>query len=108
MSYTGTNDIKCRIVEEELKTFWPQWHVEKRLGAGAFGDVFQIYKDYCGIRVYSALKVIQVSGAMDAGQNSAGTEGAGEEGTIPDVFMYCSHCSSIGIVAIVSNVHDIA
>ena len=87
MSYTGTNDIKCRIVEEELKTFWPQWHVEKRLGAGAFGDVFQIYKDYCGIRVYSALKVIQVSGAMDAGQNSAGTEGAGEEGTIPDVFM---------------------
>lgn len=54
------NDIRCRIMEEELKTFWPQWYVEKRLGGGAFGDVFQIYKDNYGIRVWSALKVIQI------------------------------------------------
>lgn len=54
-------DIKCRIIEEELKTFWPQWHVVKRLGGGSFGDVFQIYRDKYGIRVESALKVIQIS-----------------------------------------------
>ena len=59
-----TNDIRCRIMEEELRTFWPQWHVVKRLGEGAFGDVFQIYKDNYGIRVYAALKVIQIRDAL--------------------------------------------
>ena len=61
-----TNDIRCRIMEEELRTFWPQWHVVKRLGEGAFGDVFQIYKDNYGIRVYAALKVIQIRDALAA------------------------------------------
>ena len=40
---------------------WPEWHVAGRLGSGAFGDVFQIYRDNFGIRVDSALKVIQMS-----------------------------------------------
>lgn len=54
-------DVKCRIIEEELKTFWPQWHVVRRLGGGAFGDVFEIYRDNLGIREKSALKMIQIS-----------------------------------------------
>ena len=54
-------DVKCRIIEEELKTFWPQWHVIRRLGGGAFGDVFEIYRDNLGIREKSALKMIQIS-----------------------------------------------
>ena len=54
-------DVKCRIIEEELKTFWPQWHVIRRLGGGAFGDVFEIYRDNFGIREKSALKMIQIS-----------------------------------------------
>lgn len=53
-------DIKCRIIEEELKTFWPQWHVIQCLGGGAFGDVFEIYRDNFGIREKSALKMIQI------------------------------------------------
>ena len=53
-------DIKCRIIEEELKTFWPQWHVIRCLGGGAFGDVFEIYRDNFGIREKSALKMIQI------------------------------------------------
>ena len=57
----GTDDIKCRIMEEELKEFWPEWHVVRRLGGGSYGDVFQIYKDNYGIRVYAALKVIQIN-----------------------------------------------
>lgn len=44
---------------------WPEWHVVCRLGGGTFGDVFQIYKEKYGIRVDSALKVIQVSSEMD-------------------------------------------
>ena len=54
-------DIKCKIIEEELRDVWPEWHVAGRLGSGAFGDVFQIYRDNFGIRVDSALKVIQMS-----------------------------------------------
>ena len=95
MRNLGTNDIKCRIVEEELRTFWPQWHVERRLGTGAFGDVFQIYKDTYGIRVYSALKIIQISDTfaaysklrLSAGQNCGGIGETGKNEAIPDVFM---------------------
>ena len=54
-------DIKCKVIEEELRDVWPEWHVAGRLGSGAFGDVFQIYRDNFGIRVDSALKVIQMS-----------------------------------------------
>ena len=34
-------DIKCKVIEEELRSVWPEWHVAGRLGGGAFGDVFQ-------------------------------------------------------------------
>ena len=57
----GTEDIRCRIMEEELETFWPQWHVVKRLGGGAFGDVFEIFRDNHGVPMYSALKVLRIS-----------------------------------------------
>ena len=59
-----TYDIKCRIIEEELKSVWPEWHVADHLGGGSFGDVFQIYRDNYGIRVDSALKVIQMDDWM--------------------------------------------
>lgn len=58
-------DIKCRVIEEELRSVWPEWHVVCCLGGGTFGDVFQIYREKYGIRVDSALKVIQVSSQMD-------------------------------------------
>ena len=54
-------DIDCIILEEELKTFWPNWHVVERLGGGAYGDVFRIRTDSYGVSVESALKVIQFS-----------------------------------------------
>ena len=58
-------DVKCKILEEELRTFWPKWHVMKRLGGGAFGDVFEVYRDNFGIRESSALKMIQISDAEE-------------------------------------------
>ena len=55
-------DYKCRMIEEELQSFWPGWHVVGRLGGGTYGEVFQIYKvNSAGIRTESALKVIQVA-----------------------------------------------
>ena len=54
-------DIDCKILEEELKTIWPSWHVIERLGGGAYGNVFRIRTDGFGVPVESALKVIQFS-----------------------------------------------
>ena len=82
-------DIKCRVIEEELRFIWPEWHVVSRLGGGAFGDVFQIYKEKYGIRVDSALKVIQVSDEESTVpllyKNPDGTEADSEsQSDIPD------------------------
>ncbi|MDO4735241.1 MAG: serine/threonine-protein kinase, partial [Lachnospiraceae bacterium] len=57
-------DIKCKIIEEELQSVWPDWHVVGRLGGGTFGDVFQIYRNNFGIRVDSALKIIQTDSGL--------------------------------------------
>ena len=57
-------DIRCKIIEEELRYVWPEWHVAGHLGGGSFGDVFQIYRDNYGIRLDSALKVIQINDRM--------------------------------------------
>lgn len=57
-------DIKCKIIEEELQSVWPDWHVAGRLGGGTFGDVFQIYRNNFGIRVDSALKIIQTDSGL--------------------------------------------
>ena len=56
-------DIKCKVIEEELRSVWPEWHVASRLGGGTFGDVFKIYRDNFGMREESALKVIH-AGSM--------------------------------------------
>lgn len=62
-------DIKCKVIEKELRSVWPEWHVARRLGGGTFGDVFQIYRDNYGMRIDSALKVIQVNSWETAGGN---------------------------------------
>ena len=91
----STEDIRCRITEEELGTFWPQWHVVKRLGGGADGEVFEIVRDNHGVQTYSALKVLRTGSwedcalpPMNAGPDDPGTGGNGSAGdNIPEVFM---------------------
>ena len=91
----STEDIRCRITEEELKTFWPQWHVVKRLGGGADGEVFKIVRDNHGVQTYSALKVLRTGSwedcalpPMNAGPDKPGAGGNGSvEDNIPEVFM---------------------
>ena len=91
----STEDIRCRITEEELGTFWPQWHVVKRLGGGADGEVFKIVRDNHGVQTYSALKVLRTGSPedcalppMNAGPDKPGAGGNGSvEDNIPEVFM---------------------
>ncbi len=81
------SDIKCRIMEEELRTFWPQWHVVKRLGSGSFGDVFQICTDESGRHQDAALKVIQMTDSVADNavpQPDPAPNGSGSGQTQPD------------------------
>ena len=85
------NNIKCKLVEEELRTFWPQWHAVRCLGGGAFGDVFEIYRDNFGIREKAALKMIQISDvtetyAMFSPSGEAALNAQKEQAEIPEVF----------------------
>ena len=63
-------DLECKIIEEELKEFWPEWHVVRYIGGGAFGKVFHIYKVDLGVRTDSALKVLRIDGLPAMGQDS--------------------------------------
>lgn len=58
-------DISFKIIEEELLTFWPEWHVVERIGRGTFGDVFRIKRDNYGTAEESALKIIRIRGDME-------------------------------------------
>ena len=60
MSNAVNFDLKCRMVDEELRSFWPEWQVVRRLGGGSFGDVFHITRTKMGLRTDSAMKVIQI------------------------------------------------
>ena len=93
----STDNIRCRIMEEELRAFWPQWHVVKRLGGGAYGDVFEICRDNYGVQMHSALKVLQIDDVPtsytlpleEVRPHSAGDDsrGLGSGGKVPEVFM---------------------
>ena len=58
----SNNQHNCKILEDEIKEFWPQWKVVRQIGKGTFGSVFEICKDEFGVRFRSALKVIRISG----------------------------------------------
>lgn len=55
-------DVKCRILEEELRKFWPQWHVVRQISEGAFGEVYEIRKEEYKVEFRSALKVLHIAG----------------------------------------------
>ena len=90
-------DIKCKVMEEELRSVWPEWHVDDCLGGSTSSDVFRIYRDNFGIRVESALKVIQVrseeaaaalpSSGQEAGEAESGETEAASQSDIPDALL---------------------
>lgn len=58
MAYT--QGLLMRTVERKLKELWPDWHIDKVLGNGAFGSVYRIARELNGRSIYSALKVIRI------------------------------------------------
>ena len=56
----NNNQHNCKILEDEIKEFWPQWRVIRQISKGAFGSVFEICKEEFGVIFRSALKVIRI------------------------------------------------
>ena len=44
----------------QMKTFWPDWTVEKEIGAGAYGHVYKVSRRVGAKTFYSAVKVIRI------------------------------------------------
>lgn len=57
---TNAQGVLMRTVERKLKELWPDWHIDKVLGNGAFGSVYRIARELNGRSIYSALKVIRI------------------------------------------------
>ena len=46
--------------EKNIILPWPEWKVEKLLGRGAFGEVYQIVKEEFGTQMHAAVKIIRI------------------------------------------------
>lgn len=44
----------------DVKAFWPEWEIEKRIGSGSYGTVYRARKEVGETTVYSAIKVISL------------------------------------------------
>ncbi|MBQ0036003.1 MAG: serine/threonine protein kinase [Firmicutes bacterium] len=44
----------------ELNNIWPEWKIEKRIGRGAYGEVYKAVRNDYGIETYSAIKIISI------------------------------------------------
>lgn len=44
----------------DIKKIWPKWEINKIIGEGSFGKVFEISRNEFGIEEHSALKVISI------------------------------------------------
>lgn len=44
---------------ENLKSVWPQWEIEEKIGEGSYGKVYKIRRKELGYTSYAALKIIE-------------------------------------------------
>lgn len=70
------NDYRQLIAERDLASVWPQWRIIRPLGAGSFGEVYEIQREEYGKIFRCALKILRKEEPM-AGKNSR--ENASEE-----------------------------
>ena len=45
---------------ERLKKIWPEWQIEKQIGKGSFGTVYQVVKEENNVKSMAAIKVISI------------------------------------------------
>jgi len=48
------------MVKEKLTQVWPEWQIEKQLGKGSYGEVYQVVRRDSGIEDRAAIKVISI------------------------------------------------
>lgn len=44
----------------DLSKIWPEWKIEKRIGRGAYGEVYKAVRNDYGIETYSAIKIMSI------------------------------------------------
>ena len=70
----------------QMKTFWPDWTVEKEIGAGAYGHVYKVSRRVGAKTFYSAVKVIRIpqsdSEVKGQGDHGGGRKPLGDEGSL--------------------------
>lgn len=52
-------EYKRMLAERDLASVWPQWRIVRLLGAGAFGEVYEIQRDEYGRVSRCALKILR-------------------------------------------------
>ena len=52
-------EYKRMLAERDLAAVWPQWRIVRLLGAGAFGEVYEIQRDEYGRTSRCALKILR-------------------------------------------------
>lgn len=61
----------------DIKKTWPKWEIDRTIGEGSFGKVFEISRNEFGIEEHSALKVISIpqsDGEVQSLKNDGMTE----------------------------------
>ncbi len=66
------------MIEDTLKTFWPEWQITKLIGSGSFGDVYEAIRTDHSVESHAAIKVITIP-KSEAELNSLRAEGFTEE-----------------------------
>ncbi len=80
----GSGDIQVpkRSFRHDISKIWPEWQIEKQLGRGSYGVVYQVGRkdEITGLETKAAVKVISIP--ADASEaDSLRSEGIGEEGS---------------------------
>lgn len=52
-------EYRRMLAERDLALVWPQWRIVRLLGAGSFGEVYEIQRDEYGLTSRCALKILR-------------------------------------------------
>lgn len=56
----NTANEKNDEIQHDISSVWPEWHLEKRLGKGSYGVVYQAVRNDSGIESRAAIKIISI------------------------------------------------
>ncbi|MBQ4562696.1 MAG: protein kinase [Clostridia bacterium] len=56
----NTGAVKKEVFDHDMLSVWPEWVIEKRLGKGSYGTVYQVIRNDNNIESRAAIKVISI------------------------------------------------